>query len=289
VWRALDAGDAEAREEIPPMGAIFLAARRAAAPGRGVTSHEAALIYLRHGYSVIPLRPHDKRPAIAWEEFQRRRATKAEVTGWYRRWPEAGVGIVCGSVSGIVVVDGDPRNGDGLGVLASYMPRTWTAETGGGGEHRYIFAPPWRLSKMTGLLPGLDLQAERGYVVAPPSRYPSGRPYRWRPDLALGEVPLAPVPSLIHDLIRLRRARETARPVTRRAVRAGALTLEGVLEQLDGVQRLGGQWVARCPAHDDQEASLSLAAGAGGRLLAYCHAGCTFDDIIHALLEGIPA
>jgi hypothetical protein len=96
------------------------------------------------------------------------------------------------------------------------------------------------------------------------------------------------MPSLLHDLLRLRRARERARPGTRCAGRGATLTLERALGQLEGVQRVGGQFLARCPAHHDQVPSLSVAAGLDGRLLAHCHAGCTFDDIIHALLEGIP-
>lgn len=51
---------------------------------------------------------------------------------------------------------------------------------------------------------------------------------------------------------------------------------------------LGGKWrgrygSARCPAHKDRRPSLSLANGADGRLLAFCHARCGFDAILDAL------
>jgi len=52
---------------------------------------------------------------------------------------------------------------------------------------------------------------------------------------------------------------------------------------------LGGRWhgaygLAFCPAHDNTRTpALSLADGEGGRLLAHCHAGCAFADIIDAL------
>ena len=52
---------------------------------------------------------------------------------------------------------------------------------------------------------------------------------------------------------------------------------------------LGGRWLgaygaACCPAHDNQRTpALSLADGADGRLLAKCHAGCDFVEIIIAL------
>lgn len=51
---------------------------------------------------------------------------------------------------------------------------------------------------------------------------------------------------------------------------------------------LHGQWfgtygVACCPVHKDSRPSLSLSNGKDDRLLARCHAGCSFDDIIHKL------
>ena len=52
---------------------------------------------------------------------------------------------------------------------------------------------------------------------------------------------------------------------------------------------LGGTWhghygLAFCPAHaNTRTPALSLTAGDNGRLLAYCHAGCDFRDIMSAL------
>lgn len=48
-------------------------------------------------------------------------------------------------------------------------------------------------------------------------------------------------------------------------------------------RRSGGGWTSRCPAHDDRSPSLSIKITADGRLLAYCHAGCTFKAIIDAM------
>lgn len=53
---------------------------------------------------------------------------------------------------------------------------------------------------------------------------------------------------------------------------------------------LGGRWsrgrgVARCPAHDDRTPSLSLRQANSGRLLAYCHAGCSFEEVVGALRD----
>jgi hypothetical protein len=94
----------------------------------------AAVAYHGAGMSVIPIRPADKRPLVQWKAFQGRCAMADEVTGWFRAWPDAGVGIVCGRISGIVVVDSDPRNGDGLAQIEHWLPTTPTAQTGGGGR-----------------------------------------------------------------------------------------------------------------------------------------------------------
>lgn len=54
-------------------------------------------------------------------------------------------------------------------------------------------------------------------------------------------------------------------------------------------QALGGTWhgpygLAFCPAHANARTpALSLKCGDDGRLLAYCHAGCSFRDIMSAL------
>ena len=44
----------------------------------------------------------------------------------------------------------------------------------------------------------------------------------------------------------------------------------------------GEGFICRCPAHDDQTASLSISAGRDA-LLLNCHAGCTFEAVTAAL------
>lgn len=56
-----------------------------------------------------------------------------------------------------------------------------------------------------------------------------------------------------------------------------------LLNRLNGVKKgQGEQWIARCPAHDDKNASLSVANGDKGIVL-HCHAGCTTEQITAAL------
>ena len=59
--------------------------------------------------------------------------------------------------------------------------------------------------------------------------------------------------------------------------------LEDVLARLEGVNRSGAGYMARCPAHDDRRASLSVAEGEDGRVLLFCQAGCQTADVAAAL------
>ncbi|NIP90191.1 MAG: hypothetical protein GWO21_15060, partial [Gammaproteobacteria bacterium] len=40
---------------------------------------QAALDYLRRGWSVIPMRERDKRPSIRWQDYQSARAAEPEL------------------------------------------------------------------------------------------------------------------------------------------------------------------------------------------------------------------
>jgi len=60
-------------------------------------------------------------------------------------------------------------------------------------------------------------------------------------------------------------------------------TTEEILSRLQKVRKSGSGWTAKCPAHEDRNASLSVTITESGRLLAHCFAGCTFDDIREAL------
>ena len=64
----------------------------------------------------------------------------------------------------------------------------------------------------------------------------------------------------------------------------GYITMQGILQLLrvDKGPSGSGEYLARCPAHDDRQASLSLREGEKGILLK-CHAGCSVDDICRRL------
>jgi putative DNA primase/helicase len=55
-----------------------------------------------------------------------------------------------------------------------------------------------------------------------------------------------------------------------------------IAKALDG-RKAGRGWTARCPAHDDHNPSLSIRDGEDGKVLVFCHAGCSQAEVIAAL------
>ena len=58
---------------------------------------------------------------------------------------------------------------------------------------------------------------------------------------------------------------------------------EVVLPKLERVRKQAGYWMARCPAHEDNEASLSIRSGTTQPVMLKCFADCDRDDILKAI------
>ncbi len=61
------------------------------------------------------------------------------------------------------------------------------------------------------------------------------------------------------------------------------VTVQDALNRLKGVKKSGSGYIARCPAHDDTNPSLSIAKGDKGGVVLHCHAGCDFDAVAKAM------
>ena len=60
--------------------------------------------------------------------------------------------------------------------------------------------------------------------------------------------------------------------------------IDALLSQLRKVRKTApGEWVACCPAHEDRNPSLAVKDNGDGRILCYCHAGCSFEEIVSAV------
>ena len=130
-------------------------------------------------------------------------ATKDLVTirEWVRRYPNANIGVATGCISGVFVVDQDVKphlSIDGCETLSGLektynkLPTTLEVQTGSGGRHTYFIQPAGVvIPTVGGLLEGIDIRGDGGYVVAPPSKHASGRSYTWDPtdDVAIADAP----------------------------------------------------------------------------------------------------
>lgn len=104
-------------------------------------------------------------------------STAPEVYAAWSARPLANVGVVTGAVSGIWVLDVDPKHGGHerlaeLEMANGPLPKTYTVRTGSGGLHFYFSLDnvDFDLTNSPGRLPhGLDVRGRGGFVVAPPS------------------------------------------------------------------------------------------------------------------------
>ncbi|MGB9905207.1 MAG: bifunctional DNA primase/polymerase, partial [Desulfotomaculales bacterium] len=161
-----------------------------------------ALSYVSHNWSIIPLRPRDKRPILSsWSDYQSRQAIEEEIREWWDRWPDANIGLVTGAVSGLIVLDLDGPEAVEL-TKRQGVPPTVVASTGKG-WHVYFAHPGHNVKNAASLggVKGLDVRADGGYVVAPPSVHPSGRIYRWAKGRSPDDLLLAPCPEWLLELL----------------------------------------------------------------------------------------
>lgn len=211
-----------------------------------VAPAEAALAYAALGWPVLPLHTPTggvcscnrndcdsvgKHPRNA-NGKDGASTEEDEIRRWWRMWPNANIGIRTGAESGIVVVDFDNRHGATKSLATLNMPDTLEAETGDG-KHLYFQHPGGSVRCASGILPGVDLRADGGYVVAPPSLHRSGRKYRFIKNVPLDRA-LAPLPSFA----RLGLTAEKGRPTLGGSISEGSRN--STLMSLAGAMRRRG-------------------------------------------------
>jgi hypothetical protein len=174
---------------------------------------DAALRYAERGWHVFPVKP-DKKPHNE-HGFLEATTDEARIVSWWRRWPNAQVGIAA-QLSGICVVDLDVDSSKGKDGLAN-----WTrlcdqngqhgcgliATTPRGGRH-YVYAcpepaPVSRADIIKGS--GIDVRCAGGYIVAPGPSSP-GRVWEFGDPFDSRDV--QPMPTWVSDLLDDRPARE---------------------------------------------------------------------------------
>jgi hypothetical protein len=161
-----------------------------------VSTLEWARYYISKGFSVIPLRPHDKKPAIpSWKEYQNRQPTGEELVMWFGNDSKNNIGIVTGAISGICVLDFDTQEAYEE-ARKSGLSDTPIAKTGKGYHCYFKYRDGIGNFQNSGDLKSLDIRGDGGYVVAPPSVHPSGHQYCWVEGKGLDDIPLTELPEI---------------------------------------------------------------------------------------------
>lgn len=160
-----------------------------------VVSVEVALTYLRYGWSVIPVALQrsntgkiSKRPAVRWQEFQHRRPTEHELWRWFGSGKYAGIGVVTGRISKLVVIDIEH---DAAPADAAHISSPLESQTISGGKHVfYRWTKPLKNSVRIQNKP-IDFRGDGGFVVLPPSQL-GEQQYLWMKKLDLQALPALP-------------------------------------------------------------------------------------------------
>lgn len=169
---------------------------------------EWALRYHEAGWPIMPV--EGKIPLLkTWKHLQTQMPREDEVRRWFGHdFPTANIGLVCGKLSDITVIDVDwvkdehknilRDQGETPAALVATLPYSMTSITGSDGRHRFFRYADIKNSAKT-VHPQMDVRSEGGFVVLPPSIHPdTGATYTWDPLFPfeennlgenLGEVP----------------------------------------------------------------------------------------------------
>jgi hypothetical protein len=129
---------------------------------------EAALAYAAAGLVILPTN-HDKVALVKWAKIDRP-PTEAEIRGYWRKWPDAWIGMLTGHRSGLDVIDLDNKAGkNGFAAVPDWAFLTpLTVQTPSGSVHLYFKASGTRTTGSF-IAPGVDTRGEGGLVILPPS------------------------------------------------------------------------------------------------------------------------
>lgn len=157
-----------------------------------------------HKCHIFPL--VGKKPTKGSQGYKDATTDLRKITEWWKNHPERNIGIATGGKSGFFALDIDPRHlGDeSLHMLEDkfgMLPETVSVKTGANGSHYYFKMPKGRNLKFkNSIRPGIDIKANGGYVVAPPSVHPeTGREYEW--DNPIDEHDIAEAPEWLLQLV----------------------------------------------------------------------------------------
>lgn len=179
-------------------------------------TERAGLYYASRGWPVFPITAKEKAPPLVKWQSEATVDSKV-IREWWGQMPDANIGIAVGA-GGMLVLDIDGRD-DGEDTLHELtdrygaLPHTPEAHTGAGRHVFFSLPSGCHVRNSAGKLGrGLDIRAEGGYVVAPPSVHPNGKTYVWEVSSKPSQTPLAPVPEWLLSLLTMAEAQVTPAP-----------------------------------------------------------------------------
>jgi putative DNA primase/helicase len=165
-----------------------------------------ALEYAERGLYVFPIASGEKKPPkVPWREYSSN--DSGQIKQWWSQWPSANIGIDC-EKSRLTVADLDIEpDCDGRETwrdLCQKHDNTITSITGSGGQHILFRTPDGveirNSARKLGL--GVDVRANGGYIVAPPSIHPNGKRYEWELSNDFETSDFLPLPGPLIELLR---------------------------------------------------------------------------------------
>lgn len=156
---------------------------------------DIAMFYVEHNIKIFPVKRQDKMPLCAGG-FKSATADISQLQEWNRKFPDCNIGIPTGHINGIFVVDVDGEEGFKSLVQLEQQHSKLIAPTviTGKGKHLYFKMPVNTdiKSSVSKIANHIDIRANGGYVVAPPSLHENGHRYIWENFTVNQDFPNAP-------------------------------------------------------------------------------------------------
>jgi replicative DNA helicase len=171
-----------------------------------VSTLQYAKFYIEQGWHVFPLLPRGKTPATE-HGFQDATIDLTQINDWIARFPNCNLGIATGNTSGFFVLDIDAVHGgeesfNAITTKYGQIPPTPISHTGGGGRHILFKTNGMDIRNTASKIgQGIDSRGQGGYIAAPNSIHPSGKPYAWDTTYAPSKVAISNPPAWVLDLL----------------------------------------------------------------------------------------
>lgn len=156
-----------------------------------------AIQLARNGFSIVPIIPNTKRPAI--QHADKPPMTLEQIHAFWSKHPDYGIAVKTTSFfsididtpehSGTTKIDG--RESVKKYFNGSLLPETLTATTPSGGVHFYYQKIDGKPNKsLAGIYPGIDLQADNNSISIIPPTIRDGKAYQWKNTKPITKPPI---------------------------------------------------------------------------------------------------